>query len=861
MMENRIGLYIGGTASSVGGYGDLVSINFDIEKFGIRDISYDYAFNSYYYVVEHTREGILYSYIYNPNAVYAFSSSRAGRLQMNFFIPRGYKLDENLSPLDLIHEVRDTFVGLFMNSYAGKCQFKDVSEFPAEPFQIILDRYGLVPSRRYIPMEGSLDVRCFIGDEEILSRFLQDSQYAEFASYKSIKISTSSNASLEPIPVAVPRIVRYKVFINGRQYGSVDSAIPFNMTCEETGSNSKYCEPVNIRFSLSDVLSGRTIALNNPKAGCAVTSVDENSERIELRVMFPKKEFKRRLVLQPGSLAADKDDILSAFRSYSLHSANKSKPLVIDLDSMSADMSFVGEEIDEEWTLHSVSPSSRFDFYAEFPKSPAGPDGTGSIKVERKFVGIALDRVPDSFYANPPRVMLNGTECSLKQARNSKTLVLMLNLPRRNIANLSLQKSGYSFDSISVPSSPLDPQGYLHIPFPGFRKVQAGSAGNQGNKESEDNYLIVKKIEKDVTVTVWDLGQPSLKISMSSAGNGSREMRIPLPASFKPYKVSFVKDGYHKVIIQEFEQAKQGGCSVKMPELRGISFWEMALAYLTKILPALLIALMLGFGAGLLVQKKTQLLKNPEPVRSERRTEDKDKGLFKGLFKSNGNKGNDNKQYQANNNADLVKNDASDTSSVHESEQTEETSNEDAQTASNAQISAGSGADDQPQMSSIEKKALDYADKITRADIRIDDNEIKTIESWVNNNNKDLSGNESYEIVKEGIVFYRKAYDCISAFKKNPSLNHLDVIRTNVTNPSNSANYKVNYNNLRQNLNSITSPMDYTQEGVPKDERYISYYLNQLVIEPDILQNVQKFNGLKTARKNYLTTHTEWKKR
>lgn len=194
-MDNpRISLAIFGNQNSNSGFQPLYWINSPAQQLvnlvppGMED-------NAYFFVVQ--AKEIFTQYTLIQNHVSSAGASRTGVLKMAVSIPAGYQLDNDMSPMMLLLDIREAFLRECMTQKSSLSQVYNFNDDMADEqiFIDIINRYPLVHTGLIQhPMQGTTDAVMLI-DAEKTALFMKDPQYEELKDCGQLIVSESGNTS------------------------------------------------------------------------------------------------------------------------------------------------------------------------------------------------------------------------------------------------------------------------------------------------------------------------------------------------------------------------------------------------------------------------------------------------------------------------------------------------------------------------------------------------------------------------------------------------------------------------------------------------------------------------------------------
>lgn len=342
-MITKITIGICGNQYSSGGSQPLIDIDCPFSLHAGYPFDSNVTSSSY---VEIKHMGDYISYVFNlrPSLVHSVGAIRDGVLWIALTIPTGMNVCDSdgnyISPLDILEKVFSIFSEHYMHKRGnGSYEFKEGTCFRA-PVDAYIDSLTLVrnPYISYIPMNNGST--CYLSmDREKMGLFLKDTQYPEFAQYKSVIIAESV-LSQTPFNSPVPRPLYVDVRYGNKLLGQINYYGRQNFECVVEPSNTDTHESVSVRFSLDDLKnSSEEYRGNNFTAR-------RQSSYISVEPVFPeKKRF----------IKINSDD--SMWKGSYIE--NGSDKIYAQVSGTSYGFFLSTDQLREEWKLH-LAPSSEF---------------------------------------------------------------------------------------------------------------------------------------------------------------------------------------------------------------------------------------------------------------------------------------------------------------------------------------------------------------------------------------------------------------------------------------------------------------------------------------------------------------------
>ena len=172
--------------------------------------------NPTYYTFRIDRDYTQFTLAYNPKCIKAYQSIRNGALKVSISIPKGYVLDNGVTPYNVLQDLKRTLETLALSpieGVPGSYSFKP--EFPDEKiFAEIINAFSLRPADvPHRPMSGTSALTGMILlDYSRLDDLLRDVQYPEFGQYKEIVVASQGNSENLIQNLEIPRPHKYEIF-------------------------------------------------------------------------------------------------------------------------------------------------------------------------------------------------------------------------------------------------------------------------------------------------------------------------------------------------------------------------------------------------------------------------------------------------------------------------------------------------------------------------------------------------------------------------------------------------------------------------------------------------------------------------
>ena len=299
-LNEKISVGIAGNMYSSAGHEMLMDINgTPLSATDDKEFRPEVQYNDYCIEVSHREDYILYTYLANPVTVHSYGASRPGSLWIALTVPKNTVISGS-NPFDLLMEILNTFRKEYMNLRAdGSYEFKEIN-CVSTPIRSILDKYQLLPYRRYVPMRGVSDAFVKTGSKEKMRDFLRDTQYDEFKDYATIIAAENVNGNY--LNIDIPRQRNYEVYVNGNRQSDTIGAHNgiFDKTFQED-----YRYPIRVDFSIPELLENngqKTIHADN---GFYEVRLDEILERVDVKVDPRELAYSHDILLLDNRLCAD----------------------------------------------------------------------------------------------------------------------------------------------------------------------------------------------------------------------------------------------------------------------------------------------------------------------------------------------------------------------------------------------------------------------------------------------------------------------------------------------------------------------------------------------------------------------------
>ena len=257
---NQISLKVCGNPDANGGFQPMVIFN--SPSIEIKDAFYTgFDANSYFFTIKIEKNQVVYKLI--KNNVSSLGASRQGSLVIGIAIPKGYKLDNGITPYDVLIELKNGFLALCMTC-------KDVAsekyEFSSNRVQSnILDslagKYTLIPAQTpYHPMSVGAPIAYITATEDKIKQLMNDVQYPAFSKFGEIVVAELvQNTSYSPITnITIPRMPEYSIYDDGVLQTTV-VCDPKQLLTVKGNGDSRFYENDSLTFTLEELLNGESV--------------------------------------------------------------------------------------------------------------------------------------------------------------------------------------------------------------------------------------------------------------------------------------------------------------------------------------------------------------------------------------------------------------------------------------------------------------------------------------------------------------------------------------------------------------------------------------------------------------------------
>ena len=592
MSENKITLLISGNKIGNAGFDELLNVgDFPL---GLKDIDYPINFEANHcFYIQHTASYRKLVLMCKPSTIASIDASRAGRLSIAIVIPKGLRIIGGKSPYDLLLEIKNKFMESNMNywSIAGVYEFKN-GYYDKQPFEEILNKYPLEKgSSRHIVTAGEENAY-MVASEDKIHDLLRDPQYTEFANYKFVWVCSQGNPQNYP-NIVIPRPHKYEVYINDKFDSSIGENDSYDKDIQPDADTS---QPVSVSFTIDKLRNGHT-------QENVSFSLNEDTERVDCRVTFPKKQYTRCINARfaPEITPEDKVTIKSQLKLKAANGAVRSLVWENGVDKATA--TFIGDEISLGWKLDGDSRYTYNDYNFNFSAEVINSESP--VNILKKKQRILVQNVShEILHSNSPlqvRIKVayqKDVDVTLTKRSDNSSLYADVDY---SLVDLSSQIEKISFvwtdekyiisddytyhyeresRTLKIYNLKTTRKVALTPPLAGASAQQYGSQGyssptTQKSEGGKVRTLTIKcngeNPKTDVYIKLQDnKGRDLHSIVKTIKKDEYNDNIIDLPANAKPKSIHFKADGYHKD-----ERPIDHNCNqIQMPTLHKLSFWD-----------------------------------------------------------------------------------------------------------------------------------------------------------------------------------------------------------------------------------------------------------------------------------------------
>lgn len=270
--------------------------------------------NSYFFSIKIEPTQTIYKII--KNNVRSNGSVRQGSLVIAMSIPKGYKLDNNITPYDVLKKLLDTFISLCMTC---KDQATGTYEYNSGIIKpTILDdvakEYRLVPhvGPHRVMRVDTQNIGYITVDEAKIRQLMSDVQYSTFANFSEVLIATSSTAVnyAHIANIEIPRVKEFRIID-----GVKNNTVIRDLNSLITGKGSKderYYKNLTVTFTIGALLRGENI--DNVKL-----DMENETVTIDAKNLSEPLERKIHVVTSPSSIKPKDIEITTAIGKLNLN--------------------------------------------------------------------------------------------------------------------------------------------------------------------------------------------------------------------------------------------------------------------------------------------------------------------------------------------------------------------------------------------------------------------------------------------------------------------------------------------------------------------------------------------------------------
>lgn len=256
MQNNNISVKVCGNPDSNAGFQPLILFN--SPRIDIQDKGYAGFDNCpFFFTIRKYADRSVYKLV--KNNVRSHGATRAGSLEIAFSIPKNHKLDNGLTPYDVLVRLKDEFISKCMTL---RDPVLDIYEFSSPRIdQNVLDDFlkqftvspQMMPDRKMAP--GG-PVGYIVKDDQGIRQLFTDTDFPEFDRFSEVIVaSDATNPNYIPVQdIQVPRQKTYKVICDGKLAGvctDPDGVIKFT-----SNKNPKYYDNETVEFTIRQLKNG-----------------------------------------------------------------------------------------------------------------------------------------------------------------------------------------------------------------------------------------------------------------------------------------------------------------------------------------------------------------------------------------------------------------------------------------------------------------------------------------------------------------------------------------------------------------------------------------------------------------------------
>ena len=309
----NISVKVCGNPQATGGFMPISTFN--SPNFQVLDVVYGgFHMNSYFFSIKIEPTQTIYKII--KNNVRSNGSVRQGSLVIAMSIPKGYRLDNNITPYDVLKKLLDTFISLCMTC---KDQGTGTYEYNSGIIKpTILDdvarEYRLVPhvGPHRVMRVDTQNIGYITADEAKIRQLMSDVQYSTFANFSEVLVATSSTAVnyAHIANIEIPRVKEFRIID-----GVKNNTVIRDLNSLITGKGSKderYYKNLTVTFTIGALLRGENI--DNVKL-----DMENETVTIDAKNLSEPLERKIHVVTSPSSIKPKDIEITTAIGKLNLN--------------------------------------------------------------------------------------------------------------------------------------------------------------------------------------------------------------------------------------------------------------------------------------------------------------------------------------------------------------------------------------------------------------------------------------------------------------------------------------------------------------------------------------------------------------
>ncbi|MBO7265328.1 MAG: C2H2-type zinc finger protein [Alistipes sp.] len=309
----NISVKVCGNPQATGGFMPISTFN--SPNFQVLDVVYGgFHMNSYFFSIKIEPTQTIYKII--KNNVRSNGSVRQGSLVIAISIPKGYRLDNNITPYDVLKKLLDTFISLCMTC---KDQATGTYEYNSGIIKpTILDdvarEYRLVPhvGPHRVMRVDTQNIGYITADEAKIRQLMSDVQYSTFANFSEVLVATSSTAVnyAHIANIEIPRVKEFRIID-----GVKNNTVIRDLNSLITGKGSKderYYKNLTVTFTIGALLRGENI--DNVKL-----DMENETVTIDAKNLSEPLERKIHVVTSPSSIKPKDIEITTAIGKLNLN--------------------------------------------------------------------------------------------------------------------------------------------------------------------------------------------------------------------------------------------------------------------------------------------------------------------------------------------------------------------------------------------------------------------------------------------------------------------------------------------------------------------------------------------------------------